>query len=81
MKELERALDGQLLDSINVLASAIPALFRITFGVFVCEDRSLRFQNCRADKILAGDQLDIFLLALAFQFKGAGDEWVLGFES
>src|SRR2546430_204093 len=81
MEELERALDSQLLDGVDVFASTIPTLLGITFGVFVCKDRSLRFQNCRTDKILARDQLDIFLLALAFQFKGAGDEWVLGFES
>src|SRR5439155_4038019 len=81
MEELERAFESQLLNGIDVFASAIPTLLGITYGIFVRKHRSLRFQNCGADEILARDQLDIFLLPLAFRFKGAGDEWVLGFES
>ena len=39
-EELLRAIDRELLDDIDVLAAAIPALARITFGVFVREARS-----------------------------------------
>ena len=68
-----RAVNRQLLDDVNVFAAAIPAFFGIALGVFVREHRALGFQDGRADKIFAGDQLDVFLLALAFVFDGGGD--------
>src|SRR6266542_6364039 len=37
------AIDGQLLCHIHILASAIPALSRVTFGILVCKDTTLRF--------------------------------------
>ena len=65
-KEFFGAVDGQLLDDIDVFTAAIPALFRITFGVFVGQHRALSFHHGRAGEVLAGNQLDILLLALAF---------------
>ena len=60
-----RAVNGELLDGVNVFAAAIPAFLRQALGVFVREHGALGFQHRRADKIFAGDQLDVFLLAHA----------------
>ena len=57
------AVDGQLLGDIHVLAAAVPALGRVALGVFVGEHRALCLHDGRAGEILAGDQLDVFLLA------------------
>ena len=67
------AVDGQLLDHVHIFAAAIPALFRIALGVFVGEHRALRFHHGRAGEVFAGDQLDVFLLALAFVGDGIRD--------
>jgi hypothetical protein len=67
------ALDGQALDHVHVLAAAVPAFAGIAFGIFVGQDRALGFHHGGADKVFAGDQLDVFLLALPFQENGVGD--------
>ena len=69
-----RAVNRELLDHVHIFAAAIPAFFWISFSVFVRENGTLRFHDCRTDKIFAGNQLDVFLLALAFVFDGFGDE-------
>ena len=65
-----RAVNRQLLDHVHVFAAAIPAFLGIALGVFVRQHRALRLHDGRADKIFAGDQLDVFLLALAFVLDG-----------
>ena len=66
------AIDGQLLGNIHILAAAIPAFPRITFGVFVGQHAALRFHDRAAGEIFRRDQLDIF--ALPFFFRGDGVE-------
>ena len=66
-EELLGAIDRQLLDDIDVLAAAIPAFPRITFGVFVGQHAALRFHHRAAGEIFRGDQFDV--LALAFFFR------------
>jgi len=65
-KQSFAAIYRQLLGNIDVFATAIPALFRITLGVFVREHRTLRFHHRRAGEVFAGDKFNIFLLAQAF---------------
>ena len=57
-----RAIDRQLLRSIDILAAAIPALSRITFCVFVRKNAALRFHHRPAGEIFRRDQFDIFAL-------------------
>ena len=66
-------VNRQLLGGIDVLTTAIPAFARIALGVFVRQDRPLRFHHRRAGKIFAGDQLDVFLLTLALEANHVGD--------
>ena len=72
-KQFLGAVDGQLFDRIYMLAPAVPTFLGVTFGVFVGERRSLRFHHGQAGEILAGDELDVFLLPLAFLFDGLVD--------
>ncbi len=49
-----------------MFAAAVPAFAGIAFGVFISERGALRFHHGGAGEIFAGDQLDVFLLALFF---------------
>jgi hypothetical protein len=69
-KELFGSSNSQQLSGIHIFTTAIPPLSRITFRVFVGQDRSLSFHNCSTRKILRSDQLDIFKLTDAFRFDG-----------
>ena len=39
------AIDGQLLDDVDILAAAVIALARIAFGIFVGEQRARGFEH------------------------------------
>jgi hypothetical protein len=72
-KELFGTVDGQLLGLVDHLASAIPTLARITLGVFVGQHRPLRLHHRRAGEVLAGNELDVFLLPQSFAAKRVGN--------
>ena len=55
--------NGQRFDNIDMLTPAIIAASGIAFGVFVCEDGSLRFHHRRADNVFRSNHLDLVLLA------------------
>ncbi len=57
------ALDCERLGDIDEFASAIISAAGITFGVFIRQHRALGFQHSPGDDVLAGDQLDLKLLA------------------
>ena len=57
------AIDRQLLDDVDVLATAVPTFPRITFGVLVRQAGTLRLHHRAAREIFRGDQLDVFALA------------------
>ena len=61
-EQLFGPLNGQFLCNIHKFATAIPALGRISFGVFVGKGGSLHLHHRWAGKVFAGDQLDVFLL-------------------
>ena len=66
-------LNGQLLGHVDELAAAVVALARQAFGVFVGENRALRFQNGARNDVLRGDQLDLVALAAEFLPNNLGD--------
>ena len=61
-----RAINGQLLGNVHVLAATIPAFSRITFGILVCQHAALRFHDCATREILRRNQFDIFPLPFFF---------------
>ncbi|MNZ12287.1 hypothetical protein D3C78_291620 [compost metagenome] len=65
-EQLLGAVDGQLLDDVDVLATTVVALARIAFGVLVGQHGTLGFHHRRAGVVLGGDQLDVLFLALSF---------------
>ncbi len=71
-----RPIDRQLLGDVDELAATVVALSRISFGVLVGEWRTHRFEHCRADEVLGGDQLDPLLLAPGFVANGSKNFWI-----
>src|SRR5690606_25213874 len=63
-EKLVQALYCEVFDHIDIGAAAIVAPVWIAFGVFVGENRALRFQNGGAYKILGGNQFDAIALAV-----------------
>ena len=57
------AVDRERLGDVDMLAAAIVAFARIAFRVLVGQHRALRLEHGAADDVLAGDQLDLVLLA------------------
>ena len=56
------SLDGQGFNPIDVFATAVVALARIAFGVFVVEQRAQCLQHGRTGDVLRGNQLQCVLL-------------------
>ncbi len=69
-EQLLGAIDGQLLDHVDVFATAVVALVGIAFGVLVCEHRTLGFHDRRAGVVFRSDQLDVIFLTLGFLLHG-----------
>ena len=63
-EQLADAVDSQLLYLVNHLASAIIAVARITLGVFIGKIAAHGFHHLVANKVLTGNQLNAFQLAL-----------------
>src|SRR5256714_8115555 len=56
--------------------TAIPALSRIAFRVFVSQAASLGFHHCAAGEIFRSDQLNIFALPFFLGLDGVEDFWI-----
>ncbi len=69
-EELFGAIARQRFDNIGILAAAVVALARIALGIFVGEDRARGFKHRLADKVLRGDHLQAFVLAVDFLLDG-----------
>ena len=63
-------LNGQRFDFIDIFAAAIIAFARITFGIFIRQDRSLRPHDVLGNDIFRCNQFDLVLLATQFAFDG-----------
>jgi hypothetical protein len=57
-------LDGQLFNSIYVIAATVITMVRIALGIFISEERALGLENGTAGVIFRGDEVDDFLLTL-----------------
>ena len=67
------AIDGQLLDHVDILAAAVIAPSGIAFGIFIGEQRARRVEHGLGDDVLGSDQLDLVLLALGLVLDRAID--------
>jgi hypothetical protein len=72
-EELARAVAGQVLDDVGILATAVIAASGVALCVFIGEDRTGRLQHCFGDKVFAGNHLQPLVLAESFLVKGGGD--------
>ena len=78
-KQLRGALNGETLGDIDILASAVIAAARIALGIFIREDRALRFEHSARNDVLGCDQLDLITLAAEFlvdRFRHVGIDGV-----
>ena len=62
------AVDGELLDDVDVLASTVVAPRRIALGVLVRQHAALRREHARARVIFRRDEFDMLFLAPIFLF-------------
>ena len=65
-EQLPGAVDGQLLDLVDVFAAAVVALARIALGIFVGQAAALRLHDPLAGVVLRGNQFEMVFLAGLF---------------
>src|SRR6185312_16279740 len=68
-----RARDRQAFDDVHVLAAAVVAASRVTFGVFVGEDGARRLEDGAADEVFRRDQLEAGRLPVQLVTNGYRD--------
>jgi hypothetical protein len=61
-KQLLQPIDRQLLGDIDVLATTVIALARVTLGILVGQLRALRRHHRVTDVVLGGNQFDVLFL-------------------
>ena len=66
-EELTSSLSCNILNNVNILASAVVTLARITFSILVCKQASHSCHNSRRNDVLTGDKLQVSLLSFLFQ--------------
>ena len=71
IEELLGTVDCELFDFIHILATAVVAAPRITFGVFVRQKGSDRIEHGLRNDVLRCDELDLVLLSLSLPLDGA----------
>ena len=67
------ALNREAFGDVDELAAAIIAPAGIALGIFVGQNRALRFEHGFRDDIFRCDQLDFMSLAAEFQLDRLGD--------
>ena len=72
-EDLPRAVAGQVLDDVGVLAATVVAAPGIALGIFIGEDRAGCFKHCFRDKVFAGNHLQPLVLAESFVVNGGGN--------
>ena len=72
-EEFLGALDGEALDHIDVLATAVPTAARVALGILIGEARALGLHHCLAGEVFGCDELDVLELAMMFRIDGFGD--------
>ena len=71
-EDLPRAIAGQILHDVGVLAAAVVTAPGIALGIFIGEDRAGCFQHRFRDKVFAGNHLQPLVLAEGFVVNGGG---------
>src|SRR6202012_1346025 len=79
-EQLAGAVDGDLLDDIDIFAAAVIALAGIALGILVGQDRALRFQHRLGNDVLGRDQLDLVALAVQLVLNRIEDVGIGGFQ-
>jgi len=72
-EDLLQAIDRQLLDHVDMLATTVETLARITFGVLVGELGALGFHHSSGNVIFRSDQLDVIFLTDTLGSHGGGE--------
>ena len=67
------ALNRELLGDVDIFATTVIPAARITFRIFISQDRSLRLEHRTANDVFRGDQLNLLLLAFQFLANRFGD--------
>ena len=67
------AVDGELLDHVDILAAAVIAPAGIALGVFIGEERAGCVEHGLGDGVLRSDQFDFMVLTLVFVFDRVPD--------
>ena len=65
-EDLLRPLDGKSFDDVRKLAAAVIPPAGIALGVFIGEDRALRFEDGPAYVVFLGDKDYLFVLPAPF---------------
>ena len=65
-EQLFSTINGQLLNHIHMLTTAVITLSGVAFGILVSQQGSLRFHHQRAGVVFGGDQLNMLLLTHRF---------------
>jgi len=68
-----QAVDGQLLDHVDMFTTAVVALAWVALGVLVGQLRTLRGHHGGRGVVFAGDELDVLFLALVLGLDGGPD--------
>ena len=79
-EELLGAVDGELLDDVDVLAAAVVALAGIALGVLVRQHAADGLHHGRAGVVLAGDHFQAVGLALDFVGDRGPDVGIVFFD-
>ena len=72
IKQLHGSVASQIFRNIHKFATAVIALARVSFGIFVGEHRSLSFAHGGGHKIFRSDKFQLGDLAAAFLPDGLG---------
>ena len=72
-ENLLRALASELLDDVDLLAAAVVALARISFGILIGKDATNCLHHGRRGEILGCDELDAVALARELLPDGVGN--------
>ena len=69
-ENFQRAIDRELLDDVDIFATAVPTFSRVTFGILIRQAGTLRLHDRAAGEIFRSDQLDVFALPPFFRGDG-----------
>ena len=78
-EEFARAINGKLLDFVDLFAATIPALAGIAFGILVREAAALSRHDRLAGEVFTRDELDVVLLTMLLPLNDLRDGGIIRF--